>query len=347
MMRIFILFSLIVTISIPTNALEIEAPEVPSAAAENMPSETSDFTTGLWELLETGLKKLRPNFQEALKMSLSVVSAVVITSVFAIMLPDSPKPANLTASIMISTILLSNSSAMIRLASDTISEISSYGKMLCAAMTSAVAAQGGLTTATALYAATTLFDAVLTGVITHVLVPLVYLNLLLSCVNCAIGEDMLKNMAKAVKSMSTWLLKILLTVFTTYISITGVVSGTTDAAALKATKLTISTAVPVIGGILSDTSEAVLVSAGILKNAAGIYGILAILAMCLGPFLRIGTQYIVLKATVAVCGVLSNKTITDMLDDFAGAMGQLLGMTGTVCIMFLISTVCFMRGLGL
>lgn len=80
-----------------------------------------------------------------------------------------------------------------------------------------------------------------------------------------------------VKNVVSWSLKTILTVFTTYMTVTGVVSGTTDAAALKATKVTISSVVPVVGGILSDASEAVLVSAGLMKNAAGIYGILAVL----------------------------------------------------------------------
>ena len=127
-------------------------------------------------------------------------------------------------------------------------------------------------------------------------------------------------------------------------SITGVVSGATDTAALKAAKLTISSVVPVVGGIMSDASEAVLVSAGLLKNSAGIYGILAIIAICLDPFIRIAAHYLLLKATAAVCVVFGSKKVTGLVDDFAVAMGLLLAMTGAVCLMLLISIVCFMKG---
>ena len=109
-------------------------------------------------------------------------------------------------------------------------------------------------------------------------------------------EEILKKLCGFVKWLSVWILKMILYVFTGYIGITGVVSGPTDAAALKAAKLTISGFVPIVGGILSDASEAVLVSAGVVKNAAGIYGILAIGAVCLGPFLKIGLHYLMLKA---------------------------------------------------
>ena len=144
----------------------------------------------------------------------------------------------------------------------------------------------------------------------------------------------------------TWGLKIVLYLFTGYIGITGVVSGTTDAAAVKAAKLAISGTVPVVGSILSDASESILVSAGIMKNAAGVYGLLAILSILIGPFLRIGVQYLMLKLTTAVNSVFSPKETVGLIQKFADVMGLLLGMTGTVSLLLLISTVCFMKGIS-
>lgn len=209
-----------------------------------------------------------------------------------------------------------------------------------------MAAQGGTTGSAALYAGTALFDTVLSTAITGLIVPMIYIFLCLAVANSAIGEDVLKKLRDFVKWLMTWCLKIILYVFTGYIGITGVVSGTTDAAALKAAKITISSVVPVVGNILSDASEAVLVSAGVMKSAAGIYGLLAILALWIEPFLRIGVQYLLLKISAAVCGVFGNKETTALIQDFSGAMGMLLAMTGTVCLLLLISTVCFMKGVG-
>ena len=156
-----------------------------------------------------------------------------------------------------------------------IDEISNYGKLLLPVMTAALAAQGGITGSAALYSGTVLFDSFLGQLIARFITPMIYLFLAIAAANSAVGEDILKKFRDFVKWLMTWCLKIVLYVFTGYMGITGVVSGTTDAAALKAAKLTISGVVPVVGGILSDASEAVLVSAGIVKNAVGIYGLLA------------------------------------------------------------------------
>ena len=175
---------------------------------------------------------------------------------------------------------------------------------------------------------------------------MVYVFLALSVANSALGQDMLKQMKDLVKWLMTWTLKIVLYIFTGYMSITGVVSGSADAAALKATKLTISGMVPVVGSILSDASEAVLVGADLVRSAAGIYGLLAVIALWIGPFVRIGVQYLLLKLTAGVCGTLQFKRATDLVQSFSTAMGLLLGMTGTISVMLLVSTVCFMRGVG-
>ena len=134
--------------------------------------------------------------------------------------------------------------------------------------------------------------------------------------------------------------------FTGFITITGAVSGAADASAIKAMKVTISGMVPVVGSIISDASETILVSAGLLKNAAGVYGIVAILAVFIGPFLRIGVQYIMLKITTAICSVFGVKRPINLLKDFTAGMGMILAMTGTVCMILMIGTVCFMKGMS-
>lgn len=337
---------LIFSLALPASAAEITAPQVPESAADRMPDNTTSFAEGLWELLQDGIGLIRPDLREASRVSLAVIAAVMMLSLLQSFSGTVKRTAELAGAVTVAGVLLYNANTLIRLGAQTVSTISEYGKLLLPVMTAAMAAQGGATASAALYTGTAVFDTVLSSLIANLLVPLVYLFLALAAANSAVGEELLKKMRDFVKWFVSWCLKTILTVFTTYMSITGVVSGTTDAAALKATKVTISSVVPVVGGILSDASEAVLVSAGLMKNAAGIYGILAVLAVFLDPFLRIGSHYLLLKLTAAICGVFGSKRMTELIDDFSAAMGLLLAMTGAACLLLLISTVCFMKGVG-
>lgn len=344
MSKFLLVVILIFSLAIPASAAELTAPTVPQSGREVMPEKTDSFGDGLLKLLENALGQLQPDLKEASRVSLGVVAAVMMVSLLQSFSGSVKTAAEFAGTTAIAAGLLLSANSLIRLAAETITEISEYGKLLLPVMTAAMAAQGGVSSSAALYTGTALFDAVLSSLISRLLVPMVYLFLALAAANSAMGEDLLKQMRNVAKGLISWCLKILLTVFTTYIAITGVVSGTTDAAALKATKVTISSVVPVVGGILSDASEAVLVSAGLMKNAAGIYGILAVLAVFLSPFLKIGVQYLILKFTAALCALFGAKRLTELIGDFSTAMGLLLAMTGSECLLLLISTVCFLKG---
>ena len=252
----------------------------------------------------------------------------------------------LAGAVAVACLLLGSAYGSISAAAETVQQLSDYGKLLLPAMTTAVAAQGGLTSATALYTGTAFFDTILGSLISWLLLPVIYAYLVLSVAAAALEIDLLGKMQKFLKWLTSWGLKIIIYIFTGYMTVTGVISGTADQATLKATKMTISGMVPVVGGMLSDASETILISAGTVKNAVGIYGLLALIAVAIGPFLRIGIQYLMLKITASVCEIFGSKRITGLVSDVSGAMGLLLAMTGTMCLLLMISTVCFLKGVG-
>lgn len=343
-MRILALLLCFVILPVQAKALEVEAPEVPESGRHWMPEHTSSFSDGLAELLGKAISSLRPDLVEASRVSLGILAAVLLVSILQTLAPGMKNPADMAGTVAMAAMLLLSANSMIRLAAETVLEIGTYGKMLLGVMTTALAAQGGVTSSAALYAGSALFIGILQSMISDLLVPGIYLYLSLTAASAATGEGFLKRVGDLLKGFLSWCLKILLMIFTTYLSLTHVVSGTTDAATLKAAKVSMSSFVPVVGGILSDASDAVLTSVGMLKNAAGIYGILAVLAIFLHPFLRIGMHYLMLKLTSGICAVFGSARMTALGDNFCTAMGLLLAMTGAGCVMILISTVCFLKG---
>ena len=347
-MRNFILSCLLVLwLAVPAEALELTAPQVPSSGFAVMPENTENFGTGLWELLRNAVGRLAPELENAARDCCGILAAAMVCSILPLLLRKTRGISALAGTLVIGSRLMEPAGALISCAADTLREICDYGKLLCPVMTTALAAQGGVTASAALYAGTTAFLSVLSMLVSRVMLPLICLFLALAVGHGALGEELLGKLAEAARHFLSWLLKTVLLVFTTYMSITGVVSGTTDAAARKAAKVVFSSAVPVVGGILSDASESVLVSVGVLKNAAGVYGILATLAVLAEPFLRLGVQYLMLKFTGMVCGIWGEKRISGLLEDVSAAMGLLLAMVASGCVMVLISTVCFLKGMGL
>ena len=345
MKYLWVVACLMVVIAVPVSASEYTAPQVPESGRYIMP-ETRSFSEGILQMLRKALSAVAPDIHNAMRTGGAILATVILLGILQLFQDGARGIYDLAGTAAISSFVLLSTKSMVQLGMDTVVEISEYGKLLLPVMTGALAAQGGITTSAALYAGTAMFNALVNTALTDILCPMIWFYIALSIGSAATGEGILKNLRDLIKSLASWSLKTVLTVFTTYMGITGVISGTTDAAALKATKVVISSAVPVVGSILSDASEAILVSAETAKNAAGIYGIFAVLSVFLVPFLRIATHYLVLKGTFVLSSIVGSKTLTQLIADVSTAMGLLLAMTGSACLLQLISTVCFLKGVG-
>ena len=347
MKRMILLAAVALLLTLPVQAMDFQAPQAPEAVRNIVPQEADSFAQGLWNVVKAAIDKINPSLAEAGRVCMRVICVVLLGSIVsAFCQSPQQKAVELACSVAVGLTLLEPSASLIRLGQETVQSLSEYGKLLLPVMTGALAAQGGSSTSTALYVLTAFFDSLLSSVISRLLLPMVYIYLALSIANAALNEKLLQRLRDGVKWTATWTLKIILYVFTGLISVTGVVSGAADAAAVKAAKITISGAVPVVGGILSDASEAVLAGIGMLRSGVGIYGLLTIAALFLSPFLKTGVQYLLLKATAAVSAAFDANNTSALIGDFATALGFLQAMTGTQTLMLLISTVCFMKGVG-
>lgn len=328
------------------SASEYTLPTVPDSGQEYMPDDTESFAEGLWFVISSAIENTQPIIAESAGVCLSCVCVVLLCSIVQTLPGDTKKMISLCSTVIIGVILFRPANNLIDLAIKTVQDMTDYGNLLLPVLTSSLAAQGGAGTSAALYAGTALFSGILNKLVCLLIVPVIYLYAFICVANCALSQPLLEELKKFLKWFMTWVLKTVLYIFIGYIGITGVVSGTVDAAAVKATKLTISSVVPVVGGIIADASETILVSAGMVKSTAGVYGLLAIAAVLVGPFLKFGVPYLMLKITGSVCTVFGVKTPTALIGDFSGIMGLLLGITGAVALMLMVSIVCFMKGIG-
>lgn len=346
MKKCILLIFIALLLPVTAAATDITAPEIPDSAEELMPYEPSDFAEGFWYVIGKALEFAVPSLFDSIKLCLCILAVVMLIGLIRCVGSGNLPPITLCAVVMISCLMLKSTNSMIHNASNTVKELSDYGKLLLPVMTAALAAQGGGGMAAALFAGTALFDTALSTAISKLLIPGVYIFLAIAVTGCATGNESVQRLKTLIHTVVSKGLRIILYIFTGYLTVTGVVAGTADQIGIKAAKLTISGMVPVVGNIMAEASETLLVSAGLLKSAAGVYGLLAVLAIGAVPFLQTGIRYLLLKATAALSAMFDEKQVTALVSDFGSAMGLLLAMTLTQCMLILISTICFMKGMG-
>ncbi len=302
------------------------------------------FSKTLWQLVTDTLSGLGGYWSQTLKTVGALLSVIAACAMVANFESEKLMPVcTLGGTLALTLICAGSLNTMIGLATQTLQQIADFTALLLPVLCSACAASGGISSAGVLYAGSSLFMSVLTKTVTALLVPLVYAYLALATAECMAPSSGLEKLRELTGWIIQTALKAVVYLFTAYLAMTGIFAGSADAMTLKATKAALSSALPVVGGIVSGATESVLASAAAIKNGVGIFGMLTAIAIGLLPFARIGLQYLALRLCTALGGMLGRSEHVKMLSSLSTAMGYMLAMTGSAILMTLISCCCFMK----
>jgi len=240
-------------------------------------------------------------------------------------------------------VAIGSSSAFIGLGASTLQQLDNFSTALLPTMAAAGAASGGITSAAVKYAGTVLFLNLLMTVTTRVVMPLIYAYIAASIGAAALDSEGLRGAANLLKWVTGVIITTIMIAFVTYLTVTGVVSGSADAVTTRVARTTISTVLPVVGSIVSDAAETVLTGAAMVRNGIGVVGLLVVLAVCLVPILQLGAHYLMFKAAAGLSSAVTDKRVGSLIGSLGTAFGMVMGLTGAGAMMLFFSIISMMR----
>ena len=246
----------------------------------------------------------------------------------------------------VAVIAVGDAGSILAQSGETLRSLSDFSKAVLPVLCSAAVSAGAVTSAAAKYAASSMFMDLLLAAGTDFVLPLVSVYLAAVLANAVLPKDTLGGVASFLKWVCTTALTLLVLAFTTYLGLTGIITGKADEFTAKAAKAAISTALPVVGGTLADAADALVSAAGMVRNAVGVFGLLAAAAICLGPFLAIGVKYLIYKGVSALSQSICEKRLSDMIGEIGTAFGLLLGLVGAGGILLFLSLVAGMKAVS-
>ena len=253
---------------------------------------------------------------------------------------DPMEAVTLAACLSVTAVAVGDVHSLLALGQEAMDRMETLGDVLLPAVSMATVAGGSPGAAAVRHGATILFSDLLIRLIRRLLIPLCYAFVAASAAWAALGNDGLKRVGGLVKWLITILLSAVLLAFLFYLNITGVIAGGADAATLKAAKFTISNLVPVVGGVISDTAETLLAGASVLRNGAGIFGMLAVAGICVAPFLNLGAHYLLYKCTAALAATAAGDSrVTGLIDALSTAFALVLAMTGACAVLLMVAMI--------
>ncbi len=307
------------------------------------PDENLDLNGGIMEIWNKAGSAMGEVRNKAVKSGVMLLVIVLLCAVaegaYAGTETSSLQVVPMVGALAITAVSVADMNTLVGLGKEAISNMALFSKALLPTMATVTALSGAPAGAAVRQLATMMFSDFLLTLIDRLLLPLVYLYIAALMAYAAIGNEGLKRVAGAIRWAVTSLLTVVLLAFVGYLTISGVIAGSADAVSIKAAKFAMSSMVPVVGGIISDAAETVLAGAGILRSAVGVFGMLAILAICVVPFLYLGIHYLAYKCAAALAATISSSRVTGLIDGIGGAFGLVLGMTGACALLLLVALV--------
>ncbi len=341
----FLIFSLLLTI--PALAVDTEELEdaLPESAREVLGDVTvSDVADGegvfqrLWQWVKD---QLSAQIAAAARSACIALIVTLLSSLAASLSPDGKMPSYMLmgGALAIMGTCAGDIHSFLTQVQYSLAELSDFSKALLPCVAAAATAAGQGAAGAARYAASALFFDVLMTVGSNLILPLIYAYGAVSTANAALPEGALGGPVKLMSWACTTLLTALTTIFTLCLSLTGVIAGSADKLAGSVAKTTISAALPVVGKILADAADTYLAGAQILRGAVGVFGLAAVLCVCLGPLIGLGLHYLLFKAAASISEPFSDGRLSALVGNIATAYGMALGLLGSAGIMLFVSAV--------
>lgn len=303
--------------------------------------DTQSFFERLGDTVRTSIKN---NVGSIFKKAVSIVIVAVLSSAFCLFGNEkAPEIVSLCGCAAITVLCVSDANSYIAVATKTVNDISSFSKILLPAMCTASAACGEVSSAAVRYAASAMFMDVFISLAENLIVPLIYAYLAVSIAASAFDNSSLQSVTKLLKRLCTFVMTLLSLGFTAYIGVSSAIASGGDKLASRIAKTTISTALPVVGGIISDAASSVVAGAEIIKNTLGAFGMIAVLSFCISPLVVIGLNYLAYKAAAAFVSTLNTPRLSALTESVGSAFGMMLGLVGCCGIMMFVSLISCMR----
>ena len=238
--------------------------------------------------------------------------------------------------ILIVTIVMSNFSDILKMAKDTIQNLTGFMNTLIPILITLMVTTGNITSAGFVQPLLLFIMLFISNIMEMIVLPILLVATALTIISNLSGRIQIDKLSKYFKKSIVWFIGIMLTIFVGILSLEGTLSSSVDGITAKTVKATVSSAIPVVGKILGDTVDTVMGCANILKNAVGIVGVVIILEICAMPIIKLAVLTGLYKLMSALCQPIADEKIVKLLDGLGDTFKILLAILFSISTMLLI-----------
>ncbi len=236
--------------------------------------------------------------------------------------------------ILISTIIFK----MIDITTSTIHSVKAQTEVVFPILLTLLTAMGGTTSVGIYQPVMSFFSSTIIEIFTSFVLPLFLISIALNFISNLSNSIKLDKLSSFVNSLFKWVIGIMFTIFTAFISIQGISVAAVDGLSIRTAKFTIKNTIPIVGSYISDGFSLIIASSNLIKNAVGGAGLLLLLATIISPIIKLVLFVLALKLMAGIIQPLGDNKIANFISSLSKNMTMLLVMLVCVSFMYFILT---------
>lgn len=286
-------------------------------------------------------KLLTGGLESPFKSLVRLIVIITLIAIFESFLPDDAGfrlTVEVVASLLCTLSVIEPLSTAITSAVASISVSETFMLTLIPLLTAIVSLSGNPALALSFQSIAFAAAQIISGIAESVIVPIVGAVLALDVTASVMPTFSLSGLTDFIKKTITSVLSIGASVFMSFLGIKGVLANAADTVAGKGIKMIISSAVPIVGGALSEAYSGIMGSIVIVRSTVGIIGICIIALINLPSLIQLLFWIFALRFAAASADLFEQKAISAFLRALASSLTLLNVVLLFVAVLFILST---------
>ena len=297
-----------------------------------------DSGQGIWKAIISCF------FEEVLSL-MPIVSLIIAISLVGSMI-QSVKPSSSSKSMsgiihfvtygIIVVLTLSIVAKMISLTNGVITSLNKQMDAIFPILLTLLTATGSAVSVSVYQPAMGLLTGVILKFFSYILLPIFIFSVVFNVLSNLSNTIKLEKITSFFQSTYKWLIGLIFTIFTAFLSIQGITAGAVDGISFRTAKYAIKSYVPILGSYLSDGMGVVIASSNLIKNTVGASGLFLLLATIISPLLELILFMLALKLVAGIIEPLGNKQVANFISSLSKSMVLLIALIIGIAFVYFI-----------
>ena len=311
---------------------------------------TGQFTLGWKDILDRILDVFFREFRPNLMLMAKIIVIATLCGLFKNMNDSFRNPsvgevAYFACYSIIVILILQSLMSALEIGKTGIEQMTEFMQVLYPILLAMLTAVGNVTTSSVLQPAVGVLVGIVGTLLKDIMIPLITLSAVVHLISYISDRVQIKKLGKLLNQISVWILGFVFTIFVGVLTIQGAMTSSFDGLSVRTAKFALDQFVPVVGKMLSQSMDTIIGCSLLLKNAAGVTGLIILGMLCLAPGMKILALMILYKISSALLEPITDQRIVDCLDGIGSVLNVLFITVVGIALMFFL-TVALIIGTG-